>query len=136
MFRWYQRAQVCYVYLSDVSSSVLEGDSPTSLRRKPAIRKSKWFTRGWTLQELIALARVEFFSKEWNSLGDKQSVLLTLHERTGIAVRALEGSPMTIFTIEERMLWAKGRETTREEDAAYSLLDIFDIYMPLIYSKR
>ncbi|KAF2628850.1 hypothetical protein BU25DRAFT_466759, partial [Macroventuria anomochaeta] len=104
-------------------------------RRKPAIRKSRWFTRGWTLQELIAPTRVEFFSKEWDRLGDKRSLLPILHERTGIVARALEGSPMTSFTVEERMSWAKGRETTREEDAAYSLLGIFDVQVPLIYGE-
>jgi Mrp family chromosome partitioning ATPase len=99
------------------------------------IRKSRWFTRGWTLQELIAPASVKFFSKDEELLGDKGSLKQTLHEITGIAMQALEGSPMTCFTVDERMLWARGRNTMREEDAAYSLLGIFDVQMPLLYGE-
>ena len=33
------------------------------------------------------------------------------------------------------MLWAENRKTTRGEDRAYSLLGIFDVYMPLIYAE-
>jgi WD40 repeat protein len=135
MFRWYQNAKRCYVYLSDVSSCASEEDGETTLRRKPVIAKSKWFTRGWTLQELIAPASVEFFSKEGERLGDKTTLKQTLHEITGIAVQALEGSPMTSFTVDERMLWAKGRNTRREEDKAYSLQGIFDVMMPPLYGE-
>jgi hypothetical protein len=78
MFRWYKNANRCYVYLSDVSSRSSEEDSDAYRRRKPAIRKSRWFTRGWTLQELIAPASVEFFSKEGERLGDKRSLMQTL----------------------------------------------------------
>jgi hypothetical protein len=92
-------------------------------------------TRGWTLQELIAPASVKFFSKDGEQLGDKTSLTQTLHKITGITVQALEGSPMTCFTVEERMLWAQGRNTKREEDAAYSLLGIFDVQMPLLYGE-
>jgi hypothetical protein len=135
MFRWYKNAKRCYVYLSDVSSRAAEDDSDAHRRRKPAIRKSRWFTRGWTLQELIAPASVEFFSKEGERLGDRRSLLPTLHDVTRIAVQALEGSPMASFTVDERMSWAQGRNTKREEDAAYSLLGIFDVHMPLLYGE-
>jgi ankyrin repeat protein len=136
MFRWYQEAARCYVYLSDVSSSSLVGDDDHSKRWKPEFKNSKWFTRGWTLQELIAPKSVEFFSKEEQRLGDKQSMEQTLHEITGIAIQALRGSPLSNFTEDERMSWAEKRQTKREEDAVYSLLGIFDIYMPLIYGER
>ncbi|KAF2818545.1 HET-domain-containing protein [Ophiobolus disseminans] len=131
MFRWYQRATVCYVYLSDFSS----GHSEWNRSLSPAIKKCKWFTRGWTLQELIAPLKVDFFSKEWTKLGNKQSLAQTLHERTGIALQALEGNPMTLFPVEERMSWVTGRETTRAEDAAYCLLGIFDVQIPLLYGE-
>ncbi|KAF1940387.1 HET domain-containing protein, partial [Clathrospora elynae] len=117
MFRWYKNAKRCYVFLSDVSSRTSEEDSDVHQRKKPAIMNSRWFTRGWTLQELIAPASVEFFSKEGDLLGDKRSLMQTLHEITGIAMQALEGSPMTFFTVEERMSWAQKRNTKREEDA-------------------
>jgi Mrp family chromosome partitioning ATPase len=135
MFRWYKNAEKCYVYLSDVSSRPSGEGSDAHRKRKPVIRKSRWFTRGWTLQELIAPASVEFFSKDGERLGDKESLKLTLHEITGIAVQALEGIPMTGFTVDERMQWAQGRNTKREEDAAYSLLGIFDVQMPLLYGE-
>ncbi|KAH7086982.1 hypothetical protein FB567DRAFT_526687 [Paraphoma chrysanthemicola] len=127
MFRWYQNAEKCYVYLSDVSVNIngIGGE----------LRGSRWFTRGWTLQELIAPASVEFFSKEEERLGDKQSLEETLSEITGVAIRALRGTTLSQFSVEERMSWAVRRETKREEDAAYCLLGIFGIHMPLIYGE-
>jgi hypothetical protein len=135
MFRWYQEAARCYVYLHDVSFSS-PGDDEYSKRWKSSFKRSKWFTRGWTLQELIAPTSVEFFSEEEQRLGDKQSMEQTLYEITGIAIQALRGSPLSQFSVDERMSWAKERQTKREEDAAYSLLGIFDIHMPLIYGER
>ncbi|KAH8592574.1 hypothetical protein B0O99DRAFT_548496, partial [Bisporella sp. PMI_857] len=135
MFRWYQDAARCYVYLSDVSVSTSDGDGEFSRRWKSSFKKSRWFTRGWTLQELVAPTSVEFFSEEEQRLGDKQSLEQTLHEITGIAIQALRGSPLSHFNVDDRMSWAANRQTKREEDAAYSLLGIFDIHMPLIYGE-
>ena len=100
-----------------------------------SFRKSKWFTRGWTLQEPVAPAIVEFFSEEGEQLGNKKSLERHIHEVTGIPVKALRGSLLSDFSVPERMLWAEKRETTRKEDKAYSLLGIFDVYMPLIYGE-
>ena len=100
-----------------------------------AFRKSRWFTRGWTLQELIAPPSVEFFSSEGKRLGDKKSLERQIHEITGMAVQALQGRALSEFSVDERLSWAEKRETKREEDKAYSLLGIFDIYMPLIYGE-
>ncbi|KAH7418715.1 heterokaryon incompatibility protein-domain-containing protein, partial [Cadophora sp. MPI-SDFR-AT-0126] len=135
MFRWYQDAAKCYVYMSDVSVSGSIGDDEFSRRWKPVFKRSRWFTRGWTLQELIAPKSVEFFSKEEQRLGDKQSLEQTLHEITGIAIQALRGSALSHFSVDERMSWAAKRQTRREEDNAYSLLGIFNLYMPLIYGE-
>ncbi|KAH8691698.1 heterokaryon incompatibility protein-domain-containing protein, partial [Phaeosphaeriaceae sp. PMI808] len=135
MFRWYQNAERCYVYLPDVSRCIADGDSELSQRWKPAFRKSRWFTRGWTLQELIAPASVEFFCREETCLGNKQSLEQTLYEITGIAVEALRGRPLPLFSMEERFSWAAKRTTARGEDAAYCLLGIFGIHMPLIYGE-
>jgi hypothetical protein len=85
MFRWYQDAARCYVYLPDVSTGGSVGDDEFARRWKTAFKKSRWFTRGWTLQELIAPVSVEFFSVEGERLGDKKSLERTLHEITGIA---------------------------------------------------
>lgn len=136
MFRWYHNAAKCYVYLSDVSISGTDGNDPSSQRIwKPAIQYSRWFTRGWTLQELVAPTSVKFFSAEGKQLGDKISLVQEIHNITGISIQALQGSPLSQFSIEERMSWAEGREAKREEDAAYSLLGIFDIHLPLIYGE-
>jgi hypothetical protein len=135
MFRWYQDANRCYVYLPDVSSGILDRSDECSRRWKPAFKTSRWFTRGWTLQELIAPVSVEFYSKEEEKLGDKRSLELTLHEVTGIATEALRGSPLRHFGIDERFSWASKRQTKREEDAVYCLLGVFDIHMPLIYGE-
>ena len=133
MFRWYRDAAKCYVYLADVS---LDTDIKSSqLPWELSLRKSRWFTRGWTLQELVAPTIVEFFSEEGEQLGNKKSLERHIHEVTGIPIKALRGSPLSDFSVRERMLWAEKRETTREEDKAYSLLGIFDVYMPLIYGE-
>jgi len=138
MYQWYQDAEKCYVYLADVSSPRMGTDggySGDSLSWEPSFRKSKWFTRGWTLQELLAPHSVEFFSMEDVRLGDKRSLELLINEITGISTYALRGCPLSVFSIEQRFGWAKHRETTRGEDWAYSLLGIFDIFMPLIYGE-
>jgi len=136
MFRWYRNAAKCYVYLSDVSTRGYNTNDQISLFTwESAFRESKWFTRGWTLQELIAPVSVEFFSIDRERLGDKKSLERQVHEITGIAIEALQGRPLFYFDVGERMLWAAKRETKREEDKAYSLLGIFDIHMPLIYGE-
>ena len=136
MFRWYRNAAKCYVYLSDVPRPAFDtNDKSNQLPWESAFRKSRWFTRGWTLQELIAPASVEFFSKDWEQLGNKPSLERHIREITGIPVEALQGSSLSDFSNTERMLWIEKRETTRKEDKAYSLLGIFDVYMPLIYSE-
>ena len=122
MFRWYQNASKCYVYLSDVSTSGHGTNislSPTAW--EVAFWKSRWFSRGWTLQELIAPVSVEFFSREGSSLGSKRSLEQQIHEITGITIEVLRGAPLTDFEVEERLSWAKYRETKRPEDKAYCL---------------
>jgi hypothetical protein len=131
MFRWYQDSERCYVYLSDISTNA-GSDLPLWKRY---FTKSRWFTRGWTLQELIAPNSVEFFSREGHLLGDKLSLTQTLSEVTGIAFEALEGTALDKFSVEDRLSWAAKRTTKREEDAAYSLLGLFDVHMPMIYGE-
>ncbi|KAN0072316.1 hypothetical protein V8E54_009245 [Elaphomyces granulatus] len=136
MFCWYRDAVKCYVYLADISRPTLDADGKSSqLPWESTFRKSRWFTRGWTLQELVAPASVEFFSKEGEKLGNKESLERHIHDVTGIPVKALRGSSLSDFGVPERMSWAEKRETTRKEDKAYSLLGIFNIYMPLIYGE-
>lgn len=135
MFRWYRNAAKCYVYLSDVSRSPLGLANESNEPWESTFRKSGWFTRGWTLQELIAPASVEFFSKEGELLGNKVSLERHICEITGVPVKALRGGSLPDFSVTERMLWVANRETTCKEDIAYSLLGIFDVNMPLIYGE-
>lgn len=136
MHRWYRRAEKCYVYLSDISTPKRKGGDQNSKNTwEAAFRESKWFTRGWTLQELLAPISVEFFSREGERLGDKRTLEGRIHDITGIAVEALQGTPMSQFGIDERFSWARSRQTTREEDEAYSLLGIFNVSMPSIYGE-
>jgi hypothetical protein len=138
MFRWYQNAVKCYVYLSDVLTRKRKAsDRLSGCTWESAFRSSKWFTRGWTLQELLAPGpdSVQFFSHEGDRLGDKRTLEQQIHEITGIAITALRGAPLSQFEVDERFLWVESRKTTREEDMAYSLLGIFNIYIPLIYGE-
>ena len=137
MFHWYRNAAKCYVYLPDVSKSACDtDDEPNQPYWQSTFRTSRWFTRGWTLQELIAPASVEFFSEEGELLGNKASLERHICEITGIPVKALPGaSSLSDFSVTERIAWSENRETTRKEDIAYSLLGIFDVNMPLIYGE-
>ena len=136
MFRWYYRAEKCYVYLSDVSIRKRKRrDENMQNTWEQAFRKSKWFTRGWTLQELLAPSSVEFFTREGKRLGDKQSLEQQIHEITGIPISALRGSALSQFGADQKLDWAKNRKTTREEDWAYSLMGIFEISMPVMYGE-
>ena len=128
MFRWYRNAAKCYAYLADVQTA----DSD-----QQAFRQSRWFKRGWTLQELLAPPEVEFFSQQGYKIGDKSSLELEIHEITGIPVQALYAHEVSLsqFTIDERFSWMEKRKTTIEEDQAYCLFGLFDVYLPLIYGE-
>ncbi|KAG9198744.1 hypothetical protein G6514_009608 [Epicoccum nigrum] len=136
MFRWYRKAARCYVYLPDVAAShvVCEGDvSPPAWATE--FRQSKWFTRGWTLQELLAPSVVEFFSCDWHRLGDRRSLKSQIHEVTTIPFRVLEGAPLSQSSTDERFRWRQDRHTKLKEDAAYSLSGIFDVEMAPVYGE-
>jgi hypothetical protein len=135
MFRWYNNATKCYVYLSDVSVPPFNTDNKSNRSWEATFRKSRWFTRGWALQELIAPVSVEFFSKGGELLGNRASLEGHICEITGIPVKALRGGSLSDFSVTERLLWAEKRKTTYEEDEAYSLLGIFDVFLPLIYGE-
>jgi hypothetical protein len=130
MFRWYQKAEVCYAFLSDVSSD----EDPESLQS--AFRKSRWFRRGWTLQELIAPVHVQFLGKDWKEIGTKWNLQNLLSDITSIQTKALLGiEPLGRFSVAQRMSWVSNRETTRDEDIAYCMIGIFDVNMPMLYGE-
>ncbi|KAI2617895.1 HET-domain-containing protein [Hypoxylon sp. NC1633] len=103
---------------------------------KKGLGNCKWFSRGWTLQELIAPSRVNFYDKDWNCFGSKLQLASVLAWITGIDTSVLKGNkPLDEVLIARRMSWASNRTTTRVEDIAYCLLGIFDINMPLLYGE-
>ncbi|KAF2116467.1 hypothetical protein BDV96DRAFT_518448, partial [Lophiotrema nucula] len=128
----YQNAVQCYLYLADVWIKKRgAGSENFEYTWEPTFRRSRWFTQGWTLQELLAPPTVKFFSQEGNQLGDKKSLERQIHEITGIPIRAFQGAPLHEFSKRERLSWSETRHTTRKEDRAYSLLGIFGILHPL-----
>ncbi|KAF9062738.1 heterokaryon incompatibility protein-domain-containing protein [Rhodocollybia butyracea] len=129
MYRYYRKAQVCYVYLADMQSDL------SSQSFNDDFGKCKWFKRGWTLQELIAPTTVFFFAQDWAKIGTKASLQVTIAEITRIPSAVLLWEDPSKSTIAARMSWAAGRETTRIEDRAYSLMGIFGVYMPPIYGE-
>ena len=129
---WYQRSSKCYVLLTDVF--IHSGNNDLDYRDSQ-LQKSRWFTRGWTLQELLAPPSVEFFSREGKPLGSKKLLEKQLSEITRIPIAALRGTPLSFFSTEEKLSWMEKRQTTREEDTVYSLLGIFDLHMPAMYGE-
>lgn len=128
MYRYYQDAQVCYVYLADATNKC----------KKESLRGCRWFKRGWTLQELIAPRRVAFYDHAWEYCGDKTDPDLVglIASITSIDEGVLRNlDPVTSFPVSKRMSWAADRCCTRQEDVAYSLMGIFDVNMPLLYGE-
>lgn len=136
MFRWYRNANKCYVYLTDVSARRGDGREDTEPLWVSTLYKSRWFTRGWTLQELLAPTVVEFYSRDGHFLGTKATLIQQIHEITSIPLAALQNTPLSTFSVAERIRWTEDRQTRKEEDKAYCLLGIFDVFMPLIYGER
>ncbi|KAI0653289.1 hypothetical protein C8Q70DRAFT_1037301 [Cubamyces menziesii] len=130
MYEWYAVADTCFVYMEDVS------DEENPCLEDCQFGRSRWFTRGWTLQELIAPRAVVFLSKEWRYLGTKASLGDAIQTITGIPEAILNHvAELDSVSVAQRMSWASRRQTTREEDQAYSLMGIFGIHMPTIYGE-
>ena len=127
MYRWYQNAEVCYVYLSDVK---LETES---FRWSDSFRRSRWFTRGWTLQELLAPRNITFYDREWTEIGTRWSLRDEISSATGITQDHILNPEKACIAV--KMSWAARRTTTRLEDEAYCLLGLFDLNMSLLYGE-
>ena len=146
MFRWYRLAQVCLVYLVDFSktplpetSSYVPGDLSGGLLTPQDAEKMfdcAWFHRGWTLQELLAPEHVEFYDSAWTPIGSKARLCPLVSHITRIPEDAILGTvDLSVYSTAQRMAWASSRVTTKAEDAAYSLLGLFDVNLPLIYGE-
>jgi hypothetical protein len=132
MFDWYNKSKLCIIYLSDVDSH----DSRLTVEHQ--MKKSRWFTRGWTLQELVASTPTHtiFYDKNWTEIGTKATISDSIARITGIDESCLlRWADLSKFSVACRMSWAAKRMTTRPEDVAYCLLGIFQINMPLIYGE-
>ncbi|UQC78662.1 HET domain-containing protein [Colletotrichum lupini] len=162
MFRWYKESHICYAYLEDIQPekcpAYIEDDKPhNDLDRVdyewpsdepeeydfPAafvshFGSSRWFTRGWTLQELLAPKNLYFFNAAWKEFGTRSTLAHRIESITSIPARFLRKHPHPDFRsakVAVRMSWAARRQTTRVEDVAYSLLGIFDVNMPMLYGE-
>lgn len=125
MFEWYRKSRICIVFLADYGT---DHNAP--------LGPCKWFSRGWTLQELIAPEHINFYNSTWGLIGTKESMAGRLSLVTDIRMNAITGRiPLHHFSVAQRMSWAAGRKTTRVEDRAYSLLGLFDISMPMLYGE-
>ena len=134
MYRWYANAKICYAYLHDVDGSFpAEGDNG---RYPESNGWPKWFSRGWTLQEMIAPRNLQFFNKNWQPIGDKKALAEDLQQITKvpqhILTGGLEGNRPCVAQI---ISWAAYRTTTRVEDRAYSLMGLLDVNMPMLYGE-
>ena len=135
MYRWYENSSVCYAYLHD-----LHGPSFPTARNNERYRKSRswpeWFSRGWTLQEMIAPRDLRFFNKDWHPIGDKKTLSPILKDITGVPQDILkEGLSSNRPCVAQIMSWAANRTTTRVEDRAYSLMGLLDVNMPMLYGE-
>lgn len=135
MFRWYRESNECLVYLSDVSLEV--GRQWGSDDWKQQFRSSRWFRRGWTLQELIAPMNVVFYDEDWNSLGTREDLKDLISEITHIPEALLNGRMelLSEICVAQKMSWASMRMTSEPEDMAYCLMGLFDVNLPLMYGE-
>ena len=131
MFHWY-KDQLCYAYLGDVPHA----GNDVSTQSDSAFARSEWFTRGWTLQELIAPSNVVFFDQTWRYMGTRSGFKDSIARITGIDREVLDGGDPALCCIAKRMSWASRRKTTRVEDLAYCLMGLFGVNMPLLYGER
>lgn len=135
MYKYYKHADICYVYLQDYEANLeqLEYQQSPSFH---AFARCRWFTRGWTLQELIAPTQMAFYDESWVQFGSKFSLCKQLCHITGIDEEVLSSKKsLSSVPIARKMFWASHRHTTRPEDVAYCLLGIFDVNMPLLYGE-
>ncbi len=128
MWMYYENSHVCYVYLEDVPDAAAGWG--------PQFDTSEWFTRGWTLQELLAPTYVEIYAKNWDAIGTKFERYKQIAKITSIWPGALVSAfDIYQYSAAEKLSWASHRNVTREEDEAYSLFGLFFVNLPLLYGE-
>ncbi|KAI6107115.1 heterokaryon incompatibility protein-domain-containing protein [Pisolithus croceorrhizus] len=135
MFRWYEDSERCYVFLHDLDAKILPTISNSEMFPDSS-GWPRWFSRGWTLQELVAPSVVHFFNKDWRFIGDKKHRAQTISSITRVPSRVLiHGLDAHRHSAAQIMSWAADRKTTRTEDRAYSLMGLFGVHMPMLYGE-
>lgn len=129
MFNFYRDSAICYAYLQDVANGA------DTLSLNSGFSKSHWFSRGWTLQELLAPSLVEFYASDWTPLGTRDDLKKTISLITKIDQEFFTYGKFSDYSIAQKFSWASGRKTTRVEDEAYCLLGVFGVSMPLLYGE-
>ncbi|KAL1604016.1 hypothetical protein SLS60_005608 [Paraconiothyrium brasiliense] len=139
MYSWYKKSALCMVYLEDVNASFLEGTWELSqediMRFAACLKSSRWIARGWTLQELIAPAKLTFYNKYWKSMTTKFVAAAAINIATNIPAYVLTTDQLHRASVAQKMSWAAKRRTTRTEDMAYCLLGLFQVHMPMLYGE-
>ncbi|KAH7088930.1 heterokaryon incompatibility protein-domain-containing protein [Paraphoma chrysanthemicola] len=144
MFQWYKNSAVCYVYMSDfyLADHVLERHNSSGTNTVKGddfhafvFARARWWTRGWTLQELLAPGVVEFYDKDWTRIGTRTTLCKHISRASGIDEATLCGGDVMELNVAVRMSWAAGRQTARLEDEAYCLMGLFGVNMPLLYGE-
>ncbi|KAH7354936.1 HET domain-containing protein [Rhexocercosporidium sp. MPI-PUGE-AT-0058] len=161
MYKWYSHSRLCYVFLTDVSASrygipevTAEDDDPSAwgpdrklysgpvdydCYKRAGFASSRWFKRGWTLQELLAPSRVHFYDRDWKMIGTRFQLGGLLADITKIPAKVasypFDNELHMSYSIAERFSWASSRGTSRQEDVAYCLLGIFNVHLPLLYGE-
>lgn len=126
MYRYYKESYACFAFLQDARSG---GNAWHGLRN------AKWWSRGWTLQELIAPSRVFFYNADWMYIGTRQGYADTISSITLVPIAVLAGEDPLMYSIAQRMSWVSSRHTTRIEDMAYCMLGLLNVNMPLLYGE-
>lgn len=132
MFRWYRDSALTIVYFFDISGF-----------SRDDLIKSKWFKRGWTLQELLAPRVMRFYDRTWTPCVRGPAYnhklvpewLHALQCATGIPPSALQEFTPGPDNPREKLRWASARSTTRGEDQAYCLFGIFDLTLQPQYGE-
>lgn len=141
MYRYYYNASTCFVYLEDVPGGDVHGyagDVSPEIREQEfsSVCRTRWLSRGWTLQELLAPSRRCFFAGDWSVIAGGDDLLDALAATTKIDRGLLQNRDLLPgFCVAERMSWAAKRQTTGQEDVAYSLMGLFGVQMPVVYGE-
>ena len=140
MYAWYENAEICYAYLADVK--MVEDEHGNWENSRAEFRHSAWFTRGWTLQELLAPKQVLFLDRDWAYIGIKGELYDNWYARilnTDISfatgIKEIDLSDPQEACVARKFSWLSRRETTRVEDMAYCMLGLYNVNMPLLYGE-